>query len=366
METGRVIMHVDIDYFFAQCEEIVNPLLKEKPVVICVYSGRSEDSGAVSTANYIARKYGVKSGMPIAFAKRILKDIDAAFLPVNRELYEEISKRVMNILRRNSDRIAQESIDEAFLDVSKRVGGDFKSAEMLAYSVKEEIKKNEHLSCSIGIGPNKVIAKIASDYRKPDGLTVIRQDEVKSFLDPLPVDKLYGVGKKTSKRLQDLGVMTIGDLAHYDAERLKQIFGGKIGLYFHRAANGIDEEPVQEREMVEQVSRIITLKQDTRDPVIISLELDRICSDVHARLIEENLLYRSVGILAIDNKLEIRSRTKTLERPSEDLEMIRGTARELLLKFLEEEVDVVLRRFGVKVSGLLRKDEQGSLSKFLE
>jgi len=357
-------MHVDLDYFFAQCEEVANPLLKAKPVVVCVYSGRSEDSGAVSTANYIARKYGVKSGMPIAFAKRILKDTNAAFLPVNHELYGVVSNRVMDILRSNADRFEQESIDEAFMDVSKRVNGDFKLAEALARSIKGEIMDNERLSCSIGVGPNKVVAKIASDFQKPDGLTVIRPEGVRVFLDPLPAEKLYGVGKKTAKKLQELGVFTIGDLAAYDPGILMQIFGDKPGSYFHRAANGIDEEPVQEKGMAEQVSRMITLKRDTRDLSLISSELDRICSDIHARLVGEGLLYKSVGILAITNTLEMRSRTKTLENPSEDAETIERIARELLSKFLEEEGAVILRRFGVKVSGLSKKSGQG-LTKFL-
>lgn len=360
----RVVMHVDLDYFFAQCEEVANPLLKAKPVVVCVYSGRSEDSGAVSTANYIARKYGVKSGMPIAFAKRILKDTNAAFLPVNHELYGVVSNRVMDILRSNADRFEQESIDEAFMDVSKRVNGDFKLAEALARSIKGEIMDNERLSCSIGVGPNKVVAKIASDFQKPDGLTVIRPEGVRVFLDPLPAEKLYGVGKKTAKKLQELGVFTIGDLAAYDPGILMQIFGDKPGSYFHRAAKGIDEEPVQEKGMAEQVSRMITLKRDTRDLSLIASELDRICSGIHARLVGEGLLYKSVGILAITNTLEMRSRTKTLENPSEDAETIERIARELLSKFLEEEGAVILRRFGVKVSGLSKKSGQG-LTKFL-
>jgi len=361
----RVIMHVDLDYFFAQCEEVANPTLKGMPVVVCVYSGRSEDSGAVSTANYIARKYGVKSGMPIAFAKRILKDANAAFLPVNHELYGAISDRVMDILRNNADRFEQESIDEAFLDVSKRVNGDFDSAKALARSIKGEISKYEGLSCSIGIGPNKVVAKIASDFKKPDGLTAIGPEGVRAFLNPLPAEKLYGVGRKTVKRLQELGVFTIGDLAAYDPGILMQIFGDKLGSYFHRSANGVDEEPVQEREMAEQVSRMVTLKRDTRDISLISPEIDRICSDIHERLVGESLLYKSVGIMAITNKLEMRSRAKTLAHPSEDAETIDGTAKELLSKFLEEDGDVILRRFGVKVSGLSRKSGQG-LTKFLK
>jgi len=358
-------MHVDLDYFFAQCEEVANPLLKERAVVVCVYSGRSEDSGAVSTANYIARKYGVKSGMPIAFAKRILKDVNAAFLPVNHELYEGVSNRVMDILRNNADKFEQESIDEAFLDVSRGVDGDFRSAEALALSIKGEIMSHERLSCSIGISPNKVVAKIASDFQKPDGLTVIRPEGVMAFLDPLPAEKLYGVGKKTAKKLQELGVFTIGDLAAFDTVILIQIFGDKLGSYFHRAANGIDDEPVQEKGMAEQVSRILTLKRDTRDLSLISSELDRICSDIHARLVGEGLLYKSVGILAITTNFGMRSRTKTLEHPSEDVETIVRTARELLSKFLEEEGAVILRRFGVKVSGLSRKSGQG-LTKFLQ
>jgi len=357
-------MHVDLDYFFAQCEEVANPLLKGRPVVVCVYSGRSEDSGAVSTANYVARKYAVKSGMPIAFAKRLLRDANALFLPVNHELYGLVSDRVMGILRANADRFEQESIDEAFLDVSKKVNGDFGSAEALARSIKGEIMDHEWLSCSIGVGPNKVVAKIASDFQKPDGLTVIGPEGVRAFLDPLPSEKLYGVGKKTAKKLQGLGVFTMRDLAAYDPGVLVQIFGEKLGSYFHRAANGIDDEPVQEKGMAEQVSRIVTLKQDTRDPSLISPELNRICSDIHARLVEEGLLYRSVGILAITNALEMRSRTKTLEFPSEDVETLCETARELLSRFLKEDGTAVLRRFGVKVSDISRKSGQG-LTKFL-
>jgi len=362
---GRVVMHVDLDYFFAQCEEVANPLLKERPVVVCVYSGRSEDSGAVSTANYIARKYGVRSGMPIAFAKRTLRDANAAFLPVNHDFYGMVSDRVMEILRSNADRFEQESIDEAFLDVSKRANGDFSSAEALARSIKGEIIDTERLSCSIGIGPNKVVAKIASDFQKPDGLTVIRPEGVRAFLDPLPAERLYGIGKKTAKKLQELGVFTIGDLAAYDQGILMQIFGDKAGSYFHRAANGIDEEPVQERGMAEQVSRIVTLKRDTRDISLISSELDRICSDIHERLVGGGLLYKSVGILAITNNLEVRSRTRTLEHPSDDSGTIDRIARELLSKFLEEDGAVILRRFGVKVSGLTKKSGQG-LTIFLQ
>jgi DNA polymerase IV (DinB-like DNA polymerase) len=365
VDPRRIIAHADLDYFFAQCEEIANPPLRLKPVVVCVYSGRGGDSGAVSTANYIARGYGVKSGMPIAFAKRLLKDIDAAFLPVNRELYDGISTRVMAILRGYADRFEQDSIDEASMDVSVRVAGDYQLAEELARSMKAELMTKERMSCSVGVGPNKVVAKMASDFRKPDGLTVIRPEGIRAFLDPLPVDKLHGIGKVTVKKLQDLGVLRIGDLARYDPDALVRAFGEKLGTYYHRAANGIDDAPVQERGMAEQISRIITLKQDTRAFPMISQELGRICSDIHERLMDSCLLYKSVGIIVVANNLGIYSRSKTLESPAEDLVTIMRTAQDLLARFLEEDEGVIVRRFGVKVSSLLKVNGQQSLAKFI-
>ncbi|MFQ5763159.1 MAG: DNA polymerase IV, partial [Candidatus Bathyarchaeia archaeon] len=184
----RVVMHLDLDYFFAQCEEKRRPELHDKPVVVCVYSGRTPDSGAVSTANYVARRMGVKSGIPIIQAKRLLeKAADAVFLPVDHDFYESMSARVMSILRHRCEKFEQGGIDEAYMEVTGRVQGDFDRAAAEAAEVKREVHEREGLICSIGIGPNKLIAKIASDFQKPDGLTVVKPEGVQSFLADMDV-----------------------------------------------------------------------------------------------------------------------------------------------------------------------------------
>lgn len=346
----RVVLHVDLDYFYAQCEERENPAIRGKPVVVCVYSGRTADSGAVSTANYVARRFGVKSGIPIVLAKRLLKDEDAVFLPVNHEFYEEVSDSIMNLLREHADSFEQVSIDEAFLDVTKRVNGNFEEAKKLAQKIKEEIMDKEKLTCSIGIGPNKLISKIAAGFRKPDGLTLVKPEDAASFLAPLPVGKLYGVGKKTETVMKKLGIETIGDLANYNPEKLVETFGKTLGVYFHNAAKGIDEEPVQERGRAESISRIKTLKEDTRDLEVILETINQLCDEVHNKVMQQGLNFRSVGIMAVMTDMSIHSRTKTFETSTNELEALRNAAKELFERLLRQQPEREIRRVGVKAS----------------
>jgi len=360
----RIVMLVDLDYFFAQCEERRTPSIKDKPVVVCVYSGRTEDSGAVSTANYVARKYGVKSGIPIVLAKQKLKDVDAVFLPVDKQFYREVSDQIMEILRGYADRFEQVGIDEAYLDVTKRTKGNYSEAEELAATIKGDVLTQQKLTCSIGVGPNKLVAKIAADVQKPDGLTVVRPEEVRSFLLPLPVRRLVGVGRKTEKKLETLSVRTVGQLARFDVQKLIGIFGRKLGTYFHNASLGIDEEPVQERSEPESVSRISTLKEDTRDLTVILDEAYRLCDEVYARLLQRGLAYRSVSIYIVAGDLSVHSRSRTFENPAGDSETFKNTVKELYEKFLGES-DVEARRVGVKVSSLSKKGElQKQLTNF--
>src|ERR1700731_1040009 len=198
------------------------------PVLVCVYSGRTDESGAVSTANYKAREHGVKSGMPIALAKRRLDGIEAAFIPMKHEKYETYSERVMNLRRGEVDISEQAGIDEAFFDITKRIGGDYALAAASALEIKAKVFNEEKLTSSIGIGPNKVVAKIASDFKKPNGFTVVRPDEVISFLSPLPIDSINGVGPKTAKLLEENHIKSIADLANTRIEKLKDLFGRKL------------------------------------------------------------------------------------------------------------------------------------------
>ena len=179
MLTGRVIFHIDFDYFFAQCEEIRNQSLKTKPVCVCIFSDRGADSGAIATANYIARKNGVKSGMPIRFAKaRLRQNPDAVFLPADFPYYVDISQKAMEIIKSYADVFEYVGKDEAYLDVTKRSENNFQKANHLAQQLKNQIRTEVKMTCSIGISTNKLVAKIASGFKKPDGLTVVEPHDI--------------------------------------------------------------------------------------------------------------------------------------------------------------------------------------------
>jgi DNA polymerase IV (DinB-like DNA polymerase) len=360
----RVIMLVDLDYFFAQCEEVRNPSLKDKPVVVCVYSERGGESGVVSTANYEARKHGVKSGIPISVARKRLVNVDAVFLPVDHEYYNRVSEDVMSILKSHADVFEQAGVDEAYLDVSERVEGDFDKAGELARRIKEEVRRSKGLTCSIGVGPNKLVAKIAADSQKPDGLTIVKPEEVQAFLTPLPVNRLVGVGVKTQSIMESLGVKTIGDLAGYDVQRLIELFGEKLGVYFHNASHGVDNRPVKERDEAKSISRISTLKEDTRDLDAIMRKAGELCGEICNELSRRRLRVKQVGIIVVAKDMSVYSRSKTLDPPTSDLEDLKKNVRELFEKLLGES-GLEARRVGVRVSGLVKEEGQKPLRAFI-
>ena len=361
----RVIMLVDFDYFYAQCEELRNPAIKDKPIVVGVYSGRTESSGAVSTSNYVARKYGVKSGMPLFMAKRKLEDLNAVFLPVDHEYYDQISDRIMQILKGYASNLEQVSVDEAYLDVTEQVETSFEKAKDYAQKIKENVKSQIGISFSVGVGPNKLVAKIACDSQKPDGLTIVTPEEAKSFLAPLAVDRLLGVGKKTSAVMESLGIKTVGDLAAFDVQRLVAIWGKILGVYFHNAANAIDNEPVQEQGEAESISRIGTLKQDSRDLEFILQKTDELTEDIEKDVAVRNLSFRQVAIYVVLTDLSSKTRSVTLE-PAKEKETIKKNVRYLLEKFLGES-PLEVRRVGVKVSGFTKEQpNQKQLTHFFQ
>jgi len=362
----RVVMLVDLDYFFAQVEELRNPALKGKPVVVGMYSGRTEDSGAVSTANYVARRYGVKSGVPLFLAKKRLEGAEAVFLPVDYEFYEQVSGRIMQALRDYADVFEQVGIDEAYLDVTQKVRGDFEAAKELAQKIKDVVKQQLGLSFSVGVGPNKLVAKIACDSQKPDGLTVVTPDEVAVFLAPLSVDRLLGVGRKTAVKMELLGVRTIGDLARFDVQRLVEVFGKTLGVYFHNAANGVDDEPVQEAGEAESISRIGTLKENTRDLAFILEKTGQLIEEIGKEVAEKKLGFRQVGVMAVMVDLSVHSRSQTLEKSANDMAVLSEAVRMLFEKFLGES-ELEIRRVGVKISRFSREEtKQKQLSSFFQ
>ncbi|MCW4028802.1 MAG: DNA polymerase IV [Candidatus Bathyarchaeota archaeon] len=360
----RIIFLADFDYFFAQCEELRNPQIKDKPIVVGVYSGRTEESGAVSTSNYIARKYGVKSGLPLFQAKQKLEGTDAVFFHVDHEYYEDISNRIMNIFRGYATSLEQVSIDEAYLDVTEQVEGSFEKARAYAEKIKAAVRVQVGISFTIGVGPNKLVAKIACDSQKPNGLTIIRPTEAKAFLAPLPADRLLGVGKKTTVRMEQMGIKTIADLAKYDVIRLVEVFGKALGVYFHNAANAVDNEPVVEQGEAESISKIGTLKQDTHDLEFILQKTDELTEPVYREVAEKGYSFKTVSIYVVNVDLSSKSRSVTLEQPAKDKETIQRNVRALFEKYLAES-PLEVRRVGVRVTGFSKEEpRQKQLTSF--
>ena len=277
----KIIFHIDFDYFYAQCEEIRKPELRNIPSIVCVYSGREEDSGVVSTCNYEARKYGVKAAMPIRLAKSKLKDVEAIFLPTDMPYYQEISRNAMKIIQNYGELFEQVSVDECYMDFTKITNSDFDDARIFAASLQKNIKDQIKLTCSIGVGPNKLIAKIASGINKPDGITVVNQEDAKRFISNRKIEDIPGVGPKTSKKLESLGIESISDISKKSIFELRDSLGYKIATFLVNASNGIDYSQITVRGTSKQIGKIVTLKKDIANFEQIKLTANNLCKSVY-------------------------------------------------------------------------------------
>jgi len=361
---SRIIFHIDFDYFFAQCEEIRTPDLKSKPVCVCVFSDRGGDSGAIATANYIARKFGVRSGIPIIFAKKRLEERkDAMFLPVDFEYYEEMSQKAMDIIKKNADIFEYVGKDEAYLDVTDRVDGNFDTASHLAQQIKNAVREKLKLSCSIGVSSNKLISKIASDFRKPDGLTIVSPEKVEEFLEQLKIRAIPGIGKKTEERFTEMNFETIKDVKKLDVFTLNKEFGRKHGTYIFNAVRGIDTDPVKEREASIQYSKLSTLKKDSMDYEFLAENLIELCKELHEVIKKNNKTFKSVGIQFIQSDLTNKTKSRMLKNHTSSLEELQKNALLLLKESLEEQKSTI-RRLGVKVSELAEIRGQSNITNY--
>jgi len=346
---------LDMDHFYTALEEREHPEIKGKPIIVGSDPKEGKGRGVVSTSNYEARKSGVRSGMPISQAWRLCSR--AVYLPPNFPLYVKVSGEIMEIARKYAEKFEQWGIDEAFLDVSVKVG-NWVEAEVLAGQIKQEIKEKEGITASIGVGPSKLVAKVASDYQKPDGLTIVKEEEVEKFLDPMPVRKLLWVGRKTEAKLKELGVNTIGDLARYDPTALSSMFG-VMGLQMNLMAKGIDRSEVEERLGVKSVSHEATFEEDTADSTIIFQALNALCEDVLKEIVAQHLLFKTVTIKIRYQGFETHTRSKTLPFLTNRLRDLQKTANELLFTNLQKDRKV--RLIGVRVSSLVSGEKQRTL-----
>ncbi len=338
----RIVLHVDMDAFFAAVEERVNSSLKGKPVVIGSDPKGGRGRGIVATANYAARRYGIGSALPISTAFR--RCPHAIFLRPRFQLYRTASRRIMDILRADADALEQVSIDEAYLDVSSR--GTFEAARSLAASLQKKILKEEHLSASIGVGPNKLIAKIASDHKKPAGITVVIPNRVREFLDPLSVRVLRGVGPKTGEHLRAMGFETVSQLSAASEKKLAAEFG-KFGGFLWSEVRGIDDRPVDSSWEAKSMSREHTYQEDTDDPDELNRTLLSCVARVHADMTGDGLWCHTLTVKVRYSGFETHSKQTTLKQPSGDLEHFRLAAVDLLAPFLEKSRAVRLVGFGV-------------------
>ncbi len=344
-----------MDQFYAAIEEREHPEYRGQPVVVGADPHGGRGRGVVSTCNYAAREFGIRSGMPISRAWK--RCPDAVFVRPNFKLYVDASHRIMKILRKHADKFERWGLDEAFLDISSKVR-DFGEARKLAEKIKREIRESEKLSCSIGIGPNKLVAKIASDFEKPDGLTVVRDDNVEDFLGPLPVRKLLWVGKKTEHRLNEMGIKTIGDLAAFDVSTLVETFGA-MGAQYHLFAHGVDMSEVAEQGKIKSVGRETTFETDTSNLDLVLKALDKLVERVHKEIVGRKMLFKTVTVKIRYKNFETHTHGKTLNTFTNRLQDLQRTARKLAHPYLRE--DKMIRLVGVRVSSLTSSKEQRTL-----
>jgi len=343
-----------MDSFFASVEVRERPELKGLPVVVGSDPKGGSGRGVVSTCSYEARKYGIHSAMPISQAYRLCSD--AVFLPVNMKLYAGVSAKIMELLKGFADRFQQVSVDEAYLVPGPGIRS-FEEAALYALRIKDEIQKQEGITCSVGIGPNKLIAKIASGFQKPDGLTVVRPEDVREFLFPLPVSKIPGIGEKTADMLKSMGLSRVEELVTCDVQLLSGKFG-KMGLRMKQLANGLDFGEVREKESVKSISRHETFAEDTSDPVKITGSLDLLAESVHSSLLKNRFLFKTIILTVRFEDFSTYTRSKTIPIWTSDIFVIKRTALQLLSEFIGNRK---LRLVGIGVTKLRERDEKQTL-----
>jgi DNA polymerase IV (archaeal DinB-like DNA polymerase) len=350
----RIVLHVDMDSFFASVEVRERPELKGLPVVVGSDPKKGSGRGVVSTCSYEARKYGIHSAMPISQAYKLCPD--ALFLPVNMKLYAEVSVEVMEILKGFADRFQQVSVDEAYLVPGPEVR-NFEEAALCALRIKDEVQRQERITCSVGIGPNKLISKIASGFQKPDGLTVVRPEDARNFLFPLNVSKIPGIGEKTTETLKEMGINRVEELANCNIQLLSERFG-KMGLRMKQMANGLDFEEVREKESLKSISRHGTFEEDTNDPVKISGSLEMLAESVHDSLMKHRFLFKKVTLIVRFEDFSTYTRSKTIPIWTSDIFVIKRTAIQLLSEFIGNQK---FRLVGVGVTKLRERDDKQTL-----
>lgn len=339
---NRKIIHIDMDAFYASVEQRDNPELRGVPVAV---GGSPEGrGGVVAAASYEARKFGIRSAMPSKKAFQLCPDVK--FIKPRFDVYKEVSGNIRNIFRRYTDIIEPLSLDEAYLDVTndkQNIGSAITIAENIRAAIKEELQ----LTASAGISVNKFVAKIASAMKKPDGLTFIGPSKIEEFMDKLPVEKFYGVGKVTAEKMKNLGMFTGADVKRMSEQELSAHFG-KVGHFFFQIVRGIDDRPVEAFRETQSVGAEDTFQEDLFEEEELGKEIDRISITVADRLIKHNLKGRTITLKIKYSNFKIITRSRSIHQPVNDVDIISGIAKELMVGTLPPARGI--RLLGVSVS----------------
>lgn len=339
---AKVIFHIDLNAFFASAEEVLDPSLKDKPVVV---SGQSRRS-VVSTANYIARQYGIHSAMPLQMAIDLCPDL--VVVKGHYSFYEELSNRFIDEIKKITPLVQQASIDECYADMTEAIQHYEKPLD-LAWKIQQNLYHNYHLKCSIGVAPNKFLAKMASDMKKPMGITVIRKQEVPLKLWPLNIKEMQGIGKKTAPLMNELGIMTIGDLANYqDIERLQKVLGKNTQNMIDKA-NGISSSEIVVSHEVKSLSQSTTFHTDISDYEEIAGVFKKLAENLSFRMKEEGKIGSLVSISIRYYDFNTIVRSKKLDHPIQSADDLYENAIAL---YDQNQSDQTIRHLGIGIASL--------------
>ncbi|MDS0292995.1 DNA polymerase IV [Halogeometricum luteum] len=373
---ARVVLHVDMDCFYASCERLREPALRGEPLVVGMGYEDGESFGAVATASYEAREFGVESAQPISQALERLPPVGDAesddepaghYRPVDLDFYESVAEEVREILHDCADVVREVSIDEAYLDVTdttawRTVGGGEEGggrermlAEGVGRHLGQRIAREVGVPASVGVAPNMSAAKVASDHDKPDGLVVVPPGSVRDFLAPLPVTEVHGVGPVTAREMGEMGIETAGDLAAADPDRLESRFGSR-GRELHDRARGVDDREVTPTGRPKSLSRESAFAEATDDVEEKAEVVTGLAADVADRARRRGAMYRTIGIKAVRPPYDVNTRARSLSGPVDDPELVREVALDLLSEFDGDAV----RKVGVRVSNLSFADADQS------
>ncbi|MFH1785175.1 MAG: DNA polymerase IV [Candidatus Micrarchaeota archaeon] len=339
-----------MDYFFAQLEEKRRPMAKNKIIIVCVYSGRTDDSGVVSTVNYSGRELGIKSGMPIAFAKKRAPPADSLFIPVDKEYYEQISFQIDKVIRDNCEKVVQASIDEwnieDKLDKSKLL--------------KELIKTQFDLNCSIGVAPSVLGAKMAASKSKPNGLVVLDTESEKRFIEGSELEKVPGIGPKTVEALGSLGAAYVKDLKKINSFTLVETFGRKTGAWLIDLAHGKYDKDIGEEKPQDEISRIGTLKEKTHDQYLLVTKVTELEKEAKEWLMAMKRSYKTLTITFITDDMKTHTKSLSFKNPKNWSEDISKEKEQLIREFLSEN-KLNIRRIGIRFGNFMDLGGQTTL-----